>query len=120
MIRRARVVLAGTLVLLFLGLSFNAYACLVPLYGGASAAMDRDCSAPEEQPARQFCDAFKTLGVQAGAEHQPAIDCQTFCPEHTASLSSLFRITNDGGCGYDHPADGPPQDLLLKTSVLRL
>lgn len=118
--RRARVVLAGTLVLLFLGLSFNAYACLVPLFGMADAAMGSGCPDPQEQPARQFCDAFKTIGVQAGAEHQPAIDCQTLCPEDTASLSFLFRLTNDGGCGYDDPADGPPQDLLLKTSVLRL
>jgi len=118
--RRTGVFLAGFLVLLFLGLSFNAYACLVPLYGAADATMGSGCSSPEEQPARQFCDAFKTLGVQAGAEHQPAIDCQTLCPEDTASMSSLFRLTNEGGRGYDHPADGPPQDLLLKTSVLRL
>lgn len=118
--RRVRVFLAGTLVLLFLGLSFNAYACLVPLFGSTASAMHQGCSAPEQQPLRQFCDAFKTLGVQAGAEHQPAIDCQTLCPEDTASLSFLFSLTNEGGRGYDHPAYGPPQDLLLKTSVLRL
>ena len=35
--RSARGFLLGFLVLLFLGLSFNAYACLVPLYGAADA-----------------------------------------------------------------------------------
>src|SRR2546422_11334054 len=116
--RRTRVFLAGFLVLLFLGLSFNAYACLVPLYGAVDATMGSGCSSPEEQTARQFCDAFKTLAVQAGAEHQPAIDCQTLCPEDTASLSFLFRLTNEGDRGYDHPANCPPQDILLKASVI--
>ena len=36
--RRARAFLALALVLLLLGFSFNAYACIVPLYGGANAA----------------------------------------------------------------------------------
>jgi len=117
--RRTRVFLAGFLLLLFLGLSFNAYACLVPLYGAADATMGSGCSSPEGQTARQFCDAFKTLGVQAGAEHQPAIDCQTLCPEDTASLLLLSDLTVQGRA-HDHPADSPPQDVLLKTAVLRL
>lgn len=117
--QRARVVFAGTLILLFLGLSFNAYACLVPLYGAANATMGSDCSSPEEQSARQFCDAFKTLGVQASPELHPVLDYQTLCPEDTTSLSLLFSLTAQGRA-HDHPADSPPQDVLLKTAVLRL
>lgn len=117
--RRARVLLAGTLLLLFLGLSFNAYACLVPLFGVADMAMGNGCSDPEEQPVRQFCDAFKTLGVQASPQSQSAIDCQTVCPEDTASLLLLSDLTVQGRA-HDHPADSPPQDVLLKTAVLRL
>src|SRR5437773_1889029 len=75
--RRTRAFLAGFVLLLFLGSSFNAYACLVPLYGAADATMGSGCSSPEGQTARQFCDACKTRGVQAGAEHPPAQDGQT-------------------------------------------
>ncbi|MGH2396071.1 MAG: hypothetical protein ACREI2_11445 [Nitrospiraceae bacterium] len=117
---RPHVLLAGALILLFLGLSFNAYACLVPLYGAATVTMGSDCSSPEEQSARQFCDAFKTLGVQASNEPQQAIDYQAFCPVDTASLSLLFSLTTGGSRVSAHPADGSPQDLLVKTTVLRL
>lgn len=118
--RRARVFLAGTLVLLFLGLSFNAYACLVPLYGAATATMGSDCSSPEEQSARQFCDAFKTLGVQSAEEPHTTLAFQVVCAEDTVWLSFLFSLTARGSHLYDHPADDSPQDLLVKTTVLRL
>lgn len=117
--RHSRIFLVGALILIFLGLSFNSYACLVPLYGAANATMGSDCSSPEEQSARQFCDAFKTLGVQASPQSQSAIDCQTLCPEDTASLLLLSDLTVQGRA-HDHPADSPPQDVLLKTAVLRL
>ena len=116
---RARIYLAVILVLLFLGLSFNAYACLVPLFGVAGVTMGSGCSDPEEQPVRQFCDAFKALGVQASPQSQSAIDCQTVCPEDTASLLLMSDLTVQGRA-HDHPADSPPQDVLLKTAVLRL
>jgi hypothetical protein len=112
--------IAVLLVLLFFGLTFNAYACLVPLFGSAHAGMQSGCSEPQQQPVRQFCDAFKTLGVQASLELHPAFDCQVLCPEETASLSLLFSLTTGASRAYTHPADGPPQDLLVKTTVLRL
>ena len=118
--RRARVFLAGTLVLLFLGLSFNAYACLVPLYGATAATMGNGCSDPQEQPVRQFCDAFKTLGVQSSPELQPAIDRLSFCPEDITSSSLLFHLAAQSTRLSEHPGDGPPQDILLKTAVLRI
>lgn len=108
------------LVLLFLGLSFNAYACLIPLAVITDAAMGGGCSDPQDQPARQFCDAFKTLGVQQAVELDPAIDCQTFCSEDTVSLSFLFSLPNRGILAHDRHANGSPQDLLVKTAVLRI
>ena len=118
--RRARGVLAGFLVLLFLGLSFNAYACLVPLFGAADVAMGNGCSDPQEQPVRQICEAFKTLGLQASPELNPAIDSQIFGAEDTVWLSLLFSLTAQSSRAYAHPADGPPKDLLVETTVLRL
>lgn len=115
-----RVALAGLLFLLFFGLSFNAYACLVPIYGTADAMRATDCSSPQEEPARQFCDAFKTLSVQSAGELHQNSDCQTICSEDTASLSPLVILTSHSSRLYDHPADGPPPDILLKTAVLRI
>lgn len=118
--RRAHGFLAGFLVLLFLGLSFNAYACLVPLFGAADVAMGNGCSDPQEQPVRQFCDAFKTLGVQSATELQQTINCQLLCPEDVSWSSLLFHLAAQSNRLSEHPGDGPPQDILLKTAVLRI
>ena len=117
---RGRAVLAGTLILLFLGLSFNAYACLLPVTGVMTAAMGNGCSTPDAQPVRQVCDAFTTLSVQSAVELHPISDSQTICSEDTASLSLFLHLASTGSRLYDHPIDGPPQDLLLKNSVLRI
>ena len=118
--RSLRSSLAVSLIFLFLALSFNAHACLLPVNGVTTAAMGNGCSTPDEQPVRQFCDAFKTLSVQSVIELHPTFDCQTICSEDTASLSLLLRLASPGSRLYDHPPDSPPQDLLLKISVLRI
>lgn len=117
---RTRPFLALVLLLLLLGFSFNAYACVVPLYGGASAAKGSDCSAPGEQSARQFCETFKTFGVQSVPDLQPAIDSLAFCPEETASLRLLLSLPTHSMVASGHGGDRAPQDLPVKSSVLRL
>jgi len=117
---RFRSVLACTLVVLLLALSFNAYACLLPVSGITEAAMGKGCSTPEEPPVYQFCDTFKTLGVQSADKLHFDSDSQSLCPEDTASLALLVVLSSDSSCLSDHPTVGPPQDLLLKISVLRI
>ncbi|MDK2741794.1 MAG: hypothetical protein NDI90_02690 [Nitrospira sp. BO4] len=117
---RSRSILACTLVVLFFALSFNAYACLLPVNGVTAAAMGNGCSTPDEQPVYQFCDAFKTLGVQSADKLHLSSDCQTICSEDTASLALLVILTSHSSRLSDHPTVGPPQDLLLKISVLRI
>ena len=117
---RAPSVLAGILVVLFFVLSFNAYACLLPVNGVTASAMGDGCSTPDEQPVSQFCDTFKTLGVQSADKIQFSSDCQVLCPEDTASLALLAILTSSNNRLSDHPTIGPPQDLLLKISVLRI
>ena len=117
---RAPSVLACTLVVLFFALSFNAYACLLPVNGVPTGAMGNGCSTPDEQPVSQFCDAFKTLGVQSADKLHLNSDCQTICSEDTASLALLGIHTSPSSRLSDHPTVGPPQDLLLKISVLRI
>ena len=117
---RATSVLAVTLIVLFFALSFNAYACLLPVNGGTVGAMGDGCSTPDEQPVYQFCDTFKTLGVQSADKIHLNNDCQVLCPEDTASLALLVVATTSSNRLSDHPIIGPPQDLLLKISVLRI
>ena len=117
---RSHSVLACTLVVLFFALSVNAYACLLPVNGVTAAAMGNGCSTPDEQPVYQFCDAFKTLGVQSADKLHLGSDCHTICSEDTASLALLVILTSNSSRLSDHPTVGPPQDLLLKISVLRI
>jgi hypothetical protein len=113
-------VLAVSLVVLFFVLSFNAYACLLPVNGITAAAMGNGCSTPDERPVYQFCDAFKTLGVQSVDKLHLNSDYQTICSEGTASLALLAILTSNSSRFSDQPTVGPPQDLLLKISVLRI
>ena len=113
-------VLACTLVVLFFVLSVNAYACLLPVNGVTAAAMGNGCSTPDEQPVSQYCDAFKTLGVQSVDKLHLNTDYQTICSEDTASLALLVQLISHNSRLSDHPIVGPPQDLLLKISVLRI
>jgi hypothetical protein len=113
-------VLASTLVVLFFALSFNAYACLLPVNGVTAGAMGNGCSTPDEQPVSQYCDAFKTLGVQSSDRLSLNSDCQALCPEDTASLALLVNLTSHSSRLSDHPTVGLPKDLLLKISVLRI
>ena len=112
--------LAGILFVLFIALSFNAYACFLPGNGVTAAAMGNGCSIPDEQPVNQYCAAFKTLDVQSADKLPLNRDCQTICSKDTASLALLDTLTSHSSRLSDHPTVGPPQDLLLKISVLRI
>ena len=117
---RSPSVLACTLVVLFFALSFNAYACLVPVKSVTATPMANGCATPDEQPVSQYCDAFKTLGVQSAGKLPLNSDYQALSPETTASLALLVTLSSHSNRLSDHPAFAPPQDLLLKISVLRI
>ena len=112
--------LAGILFVLFIALSFNAYACLLPVNGVTAAAMGNGCSIPDEQPVNQYCAAFKTLDVQSADKLPLNSDLQTICSEDAASLALIDTLTSHSSRLSDHPTVGPPQDILLKISVLRI
>ncbi len=119
--RRARTFLAVALVLLLLGFSVNAYACLLPLFG-AAGMMQSGCMDPGEESARQFCDAFKTLAVRSlpSTDLDSDVDCQTICPEDSGSLCLLLTLPTRDVLAPVHIEDTPPQDLHVKSFVLRL
>jgi hypothetical protein len=112
--------LAGILFVLCIALSFNAYACLLPVNGVTAAAMGNGCSIPDEQPVNQYCAAFKTLDVQSADKLPLNSDLQTICSEDAASLALIDTLTSHSSRLSDHPTVGPPQDILLKISVLRI
>jgi hypothetical protein len=99
---------------LFFALSFNAYACLLPM-NGSTAGMG--CSTSDE---RQFCDAFKTLGLECADKFPLSHDCPTIRSEDTVSLPLLFNLISYRNLLSDHPTVGVPKDLLLEISVLRI
>lgn len=105
----SRSFLATTIVVFLLTFSFNAYACLLPLAGTTDVSMANGCSTPAQQPVRQLCDAFKTLGVESSPQSSslhmdlhwsavdqvltalPAVQCrlvQIFSPYHSLESSS--------------------------------
>ncbi len=118
--RGTRGFLAGFLVLLFLGLSFNAYACLVPLFGAADVTMGSGCSSPEEQSARQFCDAFTTLSVQTAPSALQAVDVSAHAVV-SLELDTLQTFISPLQLSAQPWSASPPTgDILSLTSVLRL
>ena len=77
--------LCGLLVVLLLLLTFNAYACVLPL---PSSSVQMDCSSHAEEPVRQTvrqaCDAFLELGPhsQFSSNHAES----TFNLEYTVTV----------------------------------
>lgn len=106
-------VLACTVVVLFFALSFNAYACLLPMNGTTGM----ECSSSDEQ---QFCDVFKTLGLESADKFPLNSDCQTIRSEDTVSLPLLINLISNTNLLADHPTVGLPKNLLLEISVLRI
>jgi hypothetical protein len=107
-------ILACTLVVLFFILSSNAYACLLPMNG---TTVGMGCSTSDEY---QFCDAFKTVGLECAEKFPLTSDCQIVCSEDTASLPLLINPISYRNLLSEHPTVGLPNDLLLEISVLRI
>ena len=112
--------LALFLLTFFLALSFNAYACLVPIYGGMKVNQGSDCTKPGEEPAAQFCNGFKSLAVKSSADVSSA---EVFHFVLADTISSLFANTIPVSRFYPIPERGqspPPQDTLVLISVFRI
>ena len=106
--------IATFLVLLLLILTFNAYACLLPLQ--PESAMD--CSSATEQPVRQTCDAFLQLGPQSLAsvnQELPTINVEfDVAPQLPTSVVLFYRT--------EHPPRGAdtPIHRSIPSTVLRI
>lgn len=114
-----RAILGITIVTLLLAFSFNAYACLLPIYGGVATPEGGSCSTSDEQSARQFCDTFKTLGMHAAPDLPLAIDREASLAERTASFEDLVILQARNLLARSSVAL-LPSDLHVRSSVLRL
>lgn len=119
--RHVRIVFAGALVLLLLIFSFNAYACLLPLFGVPQAAMGGGCADAQDQPVRQFCDTFTTLGLQTASDFHPSVDFDTQIVS-PAEAPQTWQMSLSTWTPFiqGYPAQRPPQDALVRTTVLRI
>jgi len=102
------------LATLLLILTFNAYACLLPLDRQSAV----DCSSATEQPVRQTCDSFLQLGPQSLAsftQELPTLNGEfDVAPQLPTSIFLVYRT--------EHPPRGAdvPIHLSIPTTVLRI
>lgn len=120
MIKTYHKLLALLLISLFFAFSFNAHACLIPIYSGMEVNQGSDCTMPGEEPASQFCDGFKTLAVYSGHDTPATDHAYISLFEETLSLrSDLVRFRS-----FVFPPDTShisfPTDLLLLISIFRI
>ena len=106
--------MAAFLVFLLLILTFNAYACILPL----QTVTQMDCSSDTEEQARQTCDAFLEIGPQSQLSINPVVG--SFMFEYPVpsllpnTFHSLFTSTPS-------PRDAVfPIHLSIPTTVLRI
>lgn len=117
----SRSFLAGTIVVFLLAFSFNAYACLIPLSGTSDASMSNGCSTPTEQPARQLCDAFKTLGVESGSQSSSLLVDHHLLADHAlATLPAVSQQFQRIFHRYQPLESSSSPHQSLATTVLRI
>ena len=108
-----------TLVLLFFGLSFNAYACVFPISGMASTNMENGCPDTQDQPTRQICDSFKSLGIQAPPTSNPG-PFEISALDFLADAPLIFNDASDRTHWLSPPTDALWRQTSSETTVLRI
>jgi hypothetical protein len=105
------------MAMVLLVLTTNAYACLIPLYGWGSGAMQA-CGTPNA-PVRDFCEPFKSLGFHADPPKlpPPVVHSQPVAMfDMIAWISGLAVVAAPVVAPFQHA----PPDLLTLISVLRI
>ncbi|MGE0645296.1 MAG: hypothetical protein AB7P24_16675 [Nitrospira sp.] len=112
---------AMTIVVFMLAFSFNAYACVLPLSGTPDASMANGCSTPLEQPARQLCDAFTTLGVESFSHSSSMLMDHHWPVDHALAVLLVLNHQVERIYCSDQPfeSSSPPHQSLAST-VLRI
>ncbi len=112
--------MAVALAAIYFLLAFNAYACLFPMAVGAVMEQGSDCAKPHEQPARQQCDAFKTLTVQAAPSVLQVVDFSAHVVVAVEPQALRTFLSPSHPSAQPWSVSPPTEDILALTSVLRL
>ncbi|ALA59313.1 hypothetical protein [Nitrospira moscoviensis] len=110
-------IISVSLVLILFGLTFNAYACLLPLFSAGQTPMG--CGSSTDQPVREYCDVFKTFSVEHADQSHPWLDIQTSSLEQAIVVSLIDPPGIAPPRFYDFLAP-PVDEVLAKLTVLRL
>lgn len=112
--------MAAFLAALYFLMAFNAYACLIPLYGAAPMEQGGDCATPKEPPLRDACDTFKSIGVQNPSPVQPLQDWQihhVVCESAPVAMYDGLQLSRYAFSGSPPFLDRDPLSLI---SILRI
>ena len=106
--------MAAFLVFLLLILTFNAYACVLPL----QTVTQKDCSSEREDQARQTCDAFLEIGPQSQPSTNHAVSSFVFeCAVPTELPDTFLSVFRP----IPQPRDAvSPLHLSIPSTVLRI
>lgn len=111
--------LTAAVILLFFGLSTNAYACLFPLYGTPDMVMEAGCPSADEPSPREFGDLFK-FAVPAHSSHPQIHALQMALSILEIDSFTLFHSMVESNRDSGYFADKTSQNILLKTTILRI
>ena len=116
----SRTTLASLLAILLLLFSINAFACLVPIYGGPHTMDGSNCAQPGEESAKQFCDQFKQLAVQNTQEVDPGV-VYDLTPAWEMMIPTIVLAKSPKpSARHAISIHAPPQDILILISVFRI
>ena len=105
-------VVAIVVILLLSLVTFNAYACLVPVFPSPHS-MAGNCSSPQEGQGPQFCDLFKAFSVEATATsdggQEAKLNWRVLAPLRMHAFSAEASDVRS-----------PSRELFLKLAVLRI
>jgi hypothetical protein len=102
------------LILLLLILTFNAYACILPL----QTATQMDCSSGTGDQGRQTCDAFLEMGPHSQFSSNHAVS--SFTLEDAVPIRLLGVFLSGPAPGPIPRGAGTPIHLSIPTTVLRI
>ena len=106
--------MATVLVFLLFILTFNAYACILPL----QTTTQMDCSSGTDGQARQTCDAFLEIGPQSQFSSHPVVS--------TINLECALPVHAPDTLVFGFELTPPPRDAdtpihrSIPTTVLRI
>jgi hypothetical protein len=106
--------IAVFLTLLLLVLTFNAYACLLPL--PTSSGMD--CSSSSHEPVRKTCDAFIEIGPHSEFSSNPSVTALLFDLDVPAQITPVvFFVSQPDRSPRSRDAPIHPS---IQSTVLRI